>query len=83
MVEAALGGRFASKFVDGREELDGAVAKCFVETPEQLRCRCIAVGSNRQQQLILKVSKFSLQMCSTGTTGPDVINHVDLDARLP
>jgi len=43
-------------------------------------CRCIAVGSNRQQQLILKVSKFSLQMCrSTETTGPDVIVDLELD----
>jgi HAE1 family hydrophobic/amphiphilic exporter-1 len=39
IVEAALGGRFASEFVDGKEELDVTVQlqNVFVETPEQLR----------------------------------------------
>jgi multidrug efflux pump subunit AcrB len=39
MVEAALGGRFASEFVDGKEELDVMVQlqNVFVKTPEQFR----------------------------------------------
>jgi hydrophobic/amphiphilic exporter-1 (mainly G- bacteria), HAE1 family len=39
MVEAALGGRFASQFIDGKEELDVTVQlqNVFVKTPEQLR----------------------------------------------
>jgi len=39
MVEAALGGRFASEFVDGGKELDVTVQlqNIFVKTPEQLR----------------------------------------------
>jgi hydrophobic/amphiphilic exporter-1 (mainly G- bacteria), HAE1 family len=39
IVESALGGRFASEFVDGKEELDVTVQlqNVFVETPEQLR----------------------------------------------
>uniref|UniRef100_UPI00286AE778 efflux RND transporter permease subunit n=1 Tax=Chamaesiphon sp. OTE_20_metabat_361 TaxID=2964689 RepID=UPI00286AE778 len=39
MVEAALGGRFASQFIDGKEELDVTVQlqNIFVKTPEQLR----------------------------------------------
>jgi hydrophobic/amphiphilic exporter-1 (mainly G- bacteria), HAE1 family len=39
MVEAALGGRFASQFIDGKEELDVTVQlqNVFVQTPEQLR----------------------------------------------
>jgi len=64
MVEAALGGRFVSEFVDGKEELDvSAVAKCFVETPEQLRQ--LSLYSRGQQSAAAtntKVSKFSLQM---------------------
>jgi hydrophobic/amphiphilic exporter-1 (mainly G- bacteria), HAE1 family len=39
VVEAALGGRFASQFIDGKEELDVTVQlqNVFVKTPEQLR----------------------------------------------
>jgi len=80
MVEAAWWA-LCFEFVDGRRNgCYSAVAKCFVETPEQLRQLSLYGGSNRQQQLILKVSKFSLQMSQKyGDDGTDVINHVDLE----
>ena len=39
MVEAALGGRIASNYIDGKQELDVSVElqNTAVETPEQLR----------------------------------------------
>jgi len=60
------------EFVDGKEELDVTVQlqNVFVETPEHASCRCIAVGSNRQQQLIPR-SASSACRCrrSTGDNG--------------
>jgi len=62
MVEAALGGRFASEFVDGKEELDVTVQlqNVFVETPEQLRQLSLysrgqqsAAATNQGQQVQL------------------------------
>ena len=77
MVEAALGGRFTSDFVDGQEELDVTVelADIFVETPEQLRqLPLYAPGGQRVQlQDVAEVRE---------TVGPDSINHVDLDRSV-
>ncbi len=76
MVEAALGGRFASDFIDGKEELDVSVElkNTFVTTPEQLR-QLPLYARDRQVQLadVADVQE---------TTGPDVINHVDLDRSV-
>jgi len=52
-----------------------AVAKCLCRNGQLRQLSLLAVGSNRQQQL-LKVSKFSLQMSQYGGQ-PDV--HVDLE----
>lgn len=89
-MEAALGGRFASEFVDGKEELDVTVQlqNVFVETPEQLRQ--LSLYSNRGQQIqstdtteILNNQGQQVQLADVAevreTTGPDVINHVDLE----
>jgi len=82
-VEAALGGRFASKFVDGKEELDVTVQlqNVFVETPEQLRQ--LSLYSRGQQSAAATNTQTASSACrcrrSTETTGPDVINHVDLE----
>jgi HAE1 family hydrophobic/amphiphilic exporter-1 len=76
MVEAGLGGRFASEFIDGKEELDVSVElqNTFVQTPEQLR------------QLSLYTSRGQVQLADVAevreTTGPDVINHVDLERSI-
>jgi len=79
MVEAALGGRFASKFVDGKEELLQCSCKMFCRnTGAVASCRCIAVGSNRQQQYSRSASS-ACRCAVRETTGPDVINHVDLE----
>jgi hydrophobic/amphiphilic exporter-1 (mainly G- bacteria), HAE1 family len=76
MVESALGGRFASDYIDGKEELDVSVElqNIFVQTPEQLR------------QLPLYTSKGRIQLSDVAevkeTTGADVINHVDLERSV-
>ncbi|NJK57415.1 MAG: efflux RND transporter permease subunit [Pleurocapsa sp. SU_5_0] len=76
MVEAALGGRFASDYIDGKEELDVSVElqNTFVETPEQLR------------QLPLYTRQGLIQLNDVAeikeTTGADVINHVDLERSV-
>jgi hydrophobic/amphiphilic exporter-1 (mainly G- bacteria), HAE1 family len=76
MVEAALGGRFASDFIDGKEELDVSVElkNTAVTTPEELR-QLPLYARDRQVQLadVAEVRE---------TTGPDVINHVDLDRSV-
>jgi hydrophobic/amphiphilic exporter-1 (mainly G- bacteria), HAE1 family len=77
MVEAALGGRVASDFIDGKEELDVSVElqNTFVETPEQLRQLPIYTTRGQQVQLadVAQVNE---------TTGFDVINHVDLERSI-
>jgi hydrophobic/amphiphilic exporter-1 (mainly G- bacteria), HAE1 family len=77
IVEAALGGRFASEFVDGNEELNISVElqDAFVETPEQLRQLPLYTSRGQQIQLsdVAEVRE---------TTGPDVVNHVDLDRSV-
>jgi hydrophobic/amphiphilic exporter-1 (mainly G- bacteria), HAE1 family len=76
MVEAALGGRFASKFIDGKEELDVSVElrNTFAKTPEQLR-QLPLYARGRQVQLadVAEVRE---------TTGPDVVNHIDLERSI-
>jgi HAE1 family hydrophobic/amphiphilic exporter-1 len=98
MVEAALGGRFASEFVDGKEELDVTVQlqNVFVKTPEQLRQLSLysaqipsapGIGNreqeteNRQPGTIAQGTQVQLADVATvrETTGPGVINHVDLE----
>jgi HAE1 family hydrophobic/amphiphilic exporter-1 len=78
MVEAALGGRLVSNFIDGSEELDVSVElqDVFVETPEQLRQLSLYTtrqGQQQGQQVQLQDVAEVREM-----TGPDVINHVDL-----
>ncbi len=89
IVEAALGGRFASEFVDGKEELDVTVQlqNVFVKTPEQLRQ--LSLYSSRIPQT--QTSENSQQSATGGqiqlgdvatvreTIAPGVINHVDLE----
>lgn len=76
LVESALGGRLASDFIDGKEELDVSVElkDTAVETPEQLR-QLPLYARGRQIQLndVAEVRE---------TTGPDVINHVDLERSV-
>ncbi|MBD2772745.1 efflux RND transporter permease subunit [Iningainema tapete] len=77
MVEAALGGRIASDFIDGKEELDVSVElqNTFVKTPEQLRQLPLYTNQRQQVQLadVAEVRE---------TTGADVINHVDLERSI-
>jgi hydrophobic/amphiphilic exporter-1 (mainly G- bacteria), HAE1 family len=76
-VESALGGRFASNYIDGKEDLDVSVElkNTAVQTPEQLRQLPLFARNGRQVQLsdVAEVKE---------TTGPDVINHVDLDRSI-
>ncbi|MGL5079969.1 MAG: efflux RND transporter permease subunit, partial [Microcoleaceae cyanobacterium] len=76
-VEAALGGLRASKFVDGKRELDVTVElkNTFVDTPEELRQLALSVGNGRQVQLTDVADVVE-------TTGPDAINHVDLERSI-
>lgn len=75
-VEAALGGRIASNYIDKQEELDVSVElqNTTVETPEQLR------------QLPLYTQGRRVQLGDVAeireTTGADVINHVDLERSI-
>jgi hydrophobic/amphiphilic exporter-1 (mainly G- bacteria), HAE1 family len=76
LVESALGGRVASDFIDGKEDLDVSVElqNTFVQTPEQLRqLPLFARGKQLQLGDVAEVRE---------TTGPDVINHVDLERSI-
>lgn len=76
MVETALGGRLASKFVDGKKELDVTVElqNAFVQTPQQLReLPLFARGRQIQLSDVAEVRE---------TTGADVINHTDLERSI-
>lgn len=77
MVQAALGGLRASEFVDGKRELNVTVElkNTFVETPEQLRQ--LAIFNGNAQRLQLSDVAEVLE-----TTGPDAINHVDLERSI-
>lgn len=89
IVEAALGGRFASEFVDGKEELDVTVQlqDVFVETPDQLRQ--LSLYSSQIPQMAIgdglsaSAEGGQVQLVDVATvhetTGPGVINHVDLE----
>ncbi|MDZ8258576.1 efflux RND transporter permease subunit [Nostoc sp. ChiQUE01b] len=92
MVEAALGGRFASEFVDGKEELDVTVQlqNVFVKTPEQLRQLSLyspqipqvqQTANSQQPMSTSQGGQVQLADVATvsETTGPGVINHVDLE----
>ncbi len=75
-VESALGGRFASEYVDGKETLDVVVKlkDVAVETPSDLR------------QLVLYTPNGEVQVQDVAevveTTGPDKINHVNLERSI-
>ena len=77
IVEAALGGLRASEFTDGKRELDVTVElqNTSVETPEQLRQLPLNIGNGRQVQLTDVAEVVE-------TTGPDAINHVDLERSI-
>ncbi|MDY6936191.1 MAG: efflux RND transporter permease subunit [Cyanobacteriota bacterium] len=77
MVEAALGGLRASEFIDGKRELDVTVElqDTFVETPEQLRQLAIYTATGEQVQLSDVAQVID-------TTGPDAINHVDVERSI-
>jgi HAE1 family hydrophobic/amphiphilic exporter-1 len=77
VVEAALGGRFTSQFIDGQEELDVTVElkDTAVETPDRLR----------QLPLYTK-DGLIVQLGDVATIeegiGPDTINRVDLERSI-
>lgn len=77
IVEASLGGRIASRFVEGKNELDISVElqNTAVETPEQLRQLPIFGRQGRRVQLSDVADVVE-------TTGPDVINHVNLERSI-
>ncbi len=77
IVEAALGGLRASEFTDGKRELDVTVEleNTSVETPEQLRQLPLNIGNGRQVQLTDVAQVVE-------ATGPDAINHVDLERSI-
>ncbi|MDJ0742034.1 MAG: efflux RND transporter permease subunit [Xenococcaceae cyanobacterium MO_167.B27] len=77
IIQAALGGLRASEFVDGKREIDVTVElqSTFVETPEELRQLAIYNGSGQRVQLSDVAEVLE-------TTGPDAINHVDLERSI-
>ena len=77
VVQAALGGLRASEFVDGKRELNVTVElqDTFVDTPEDLRQLVIYTGNGQRVQLT-DVAEV------VDTTGPDAINHVDLERSI-
>jgi hydrophobic/amphiphilic exporter-1 (mainly G- bacteria), HAE1 family len=94
IVEAALGGRFASEFVDGKEELDVTVQlqNVFVKTPEQLRQLSLYSAQIPQIPSADRGASTASELAPSGvqvqladvatvreTSGPGVINHVDLE----
>lgn len=94
MVEAALGGRFASEFVDGKEEIDVTVElqDVFVETPDQLRqlslysnpvpsAQGIGEAADSQNSRGTRVQLVDVATVRE-TTGPEAINHVDLERAI-
>ncbi|APB33496.1 acriflavin resistance protein [Gloeomargarita lithophora Alchichica-D10] len=77
LVEAALGGRKASEFVDGKRQLDVTVEldNVLVETPAELRA--LPLFGRRGQRVQLADVANVIE-----TTGPDSINHVDLERSV-
>jgi HAE1 family hydrophobic/amphiphilic exporter-1 len=93
MVEAALGGQLASEFVEGKEELDVTVQlqDTFVETPEQLRQLSLYSPSVPSavvegEEAVTAIPGQQIQVADVATvvetTGPDAINHVDLERSI-
>ena len=77
IVEAALGGSLASDFVDGTKELDVTVKlkDSGINTPNNLRQ--LAVYTPRGDQVQLEDVATVVE-----TTGPDVINRVNLERAI-
>ncbi len=77
IVEAALGGSLASDFVEGTDELDITVKlkDAAVESPGDLRQLALYTPAGKQVQLADVASVVE-------TTGPDVINHVNLERSI-
>ncbi|MGK7914850.1 MAG: efflux RND transporter permease subunit [Prochloraceae cyanobacterium] len=77
IVEAALGGLRGSKFIDRSRELDVTVKlqNTFVQTPEDLR-QLVIYGGNGKRVQLTDVAEV------VETTGPDTINHVDLERSV-
>lgn len=77
LVEASLGGIFASEFVEGKDTLNVVVKlkDVFVETPEALGQLPLALPSGRTVQLqdVAEVVE---------TTGPDSVNHVNVERSI-
>lgn len=76
-VEAALGGRFSSEFVDGKETLDISVElkDVNVESPEDLRNLHLVAPDGSRVQLGDVAEVLDV-------TGPDVVNHVNLERSI-
>ncbi|CDN12659.1 acriflavin resistance protein D [Richelia intracellularis] len=72
-----MGGLRASKFTDGKRELDVIVKleNTSVKTPQQLRQLPLYMGNGQQVQLTDVGDVIE-------TTGPDTINHVDLERSI-
>lgn len=77
IVEAALGGRFASEFVEGKETLDVVVKlqDVFVNSPDDLRQLQLVTPSGRRVQ-VQDVAQV------VETTGPDSVNHVNIERSI-
>ena len=77
IVEAALGGRLASDFVEGGEELDVTVQlqDTSVKNPEDLRQLSLYSPNGRRMQLTDVADVVE-------TTGPDRINRVNLERAI-
>ncbi len=77
MVEAALGGRFVSEFIEGKETLDVVLElkDISVENPDELRqLQLVTPGGQRVQlQDVAEVLE---------TTGPDSVNHVNVERAI-
>ena len=77
LVETALGGRLASQFLEGKNELDVSVElkNVFAQTPEQLRQLPLYTGRGQPIQLgdVAEVRE---------TTGPDAIQHINLERSV-
>lgn len=77
VVESALGGRFASEFVEGKETLDVVVKlqDVFVNSPEDLRQLQLVTPTGRRVQ-VQDVAKV------VESTGPDSVNHVNTQRSI-
>lgn len=77
IVEAALGGSLASNFVQGTDELDITVKlkDSAVNSPNDLRQLALYSPTGKQVQLADVASVVE-------TTGPSVINHVNLERSI-